>query len=47
MTTIHKLTAEQRVEWQKAMSPVWKKFEGQIGKDLIEAAVKSNTPKTN
>jgi C4-dicarboxylate-binding protein DctP len=47
VTTIHKLTPAQRAEWQKAMAPVWKKFEGQIGKDLIEAAMKANTPKTN
>jgi C4-dicarboxylate-binding protein DctP len=47
VTTVHKLTPEQRGEWQKAMQPVWKKFEGQIGKDLIQAAVKANTPKTN
>jgi C4-dicarboxylate-binding protein DctP len=28
--------------WQKVMSPVWKKFEPDIGKDLIEAALKAN-----
>ena len=28
--------------WRKAMEPVWKKFEGEIGKDLIQAALKSN-----
>ncbi len=28
--------------WQKAMEPVWKKFEGGIGNDLIQAAKKSN-----
>jgi len=28
--------------WRKAMHPVWKKFEGDIGKDLIEAAQKAN-----
>jgi C4-dicarboxylate-binding protein DctP len=39
---IHELTPEQRKEWKKAMEPVWAKFEGGIGKDLIEAAKKSN-----
>jgi C4-dicarboxylate-binding protein DctP len=40
---IQKLTKEDLAAWQKAMAPVWKKFEGGIGKDLIEAAQKSNT----
>ena len=40
---VHELTAAQRQEWKKAMEPVWAKFEGGIGKDLIEAAKKSNT----
>jgi C4-dicarboxylate-binding protein DctP len=40
--TIHELTAAQRGEWKKAMEPVWKKFEDGIGKDLIQAALKSN-----
>lgn len=29
--------------WRKTMEPVWNKFEGQIGKDLIQAALKSNS----
>ncbi|MBD7978500.1 TRAP transporter substrate-binding protein [Serpens gallinarum] len=41
---IIELTAEQRNEWREAMKPVWKKFENEIGKDLIEAAVASNQP---
>ena len=41
-TEIIELTKEQRDQWKKAMSPVWKQFENQIGKDLIEAAIKSN-----
>ena len=28
--------------WRKAMEPVWKKFEGEIGRDLIDAALKAN-----
>jgi C4-dicarboxylate-binding protein DctP len=39
---IQKLSKEDLAAWQKAMQPVWKKFEGGIGKDLIEAAQKSN-----
>lgn len=39
---IQKLTKDDVAAWRKAMEPVWKKFEGDIGKDLIEAALKSN-----
>jgi C4-dicarboxylate-binding protein DctP len=46
-STIHQLTPEQHAAWVKAMKPVWTKFEKEIGKDLIEAAVASNNPKTN
>lgn len=35
---IHELTPEQRKKWQEAMKPVWKKFEGDIGPDVIKAA---------
>ena len=41
---IIQLTPEQREEWRKAMQPVWKKFEGDIGKELIDAAISSNQP---
>ena len=37
-----KLTAEQTAAWRKAMLPVWKQFEGEIGADLIAAAQKAN-----
>ena len=47
VTTIHQLNDQQRAAWKKAMHPVWAKFEGAIGKELIEAAVKSNSAKTN
>ncbi len=39
---ILKLTKEEVALWRTAMKPVWAKFEGDIGKDLIEAAEKSN-----
>ncbi|MBI3710029.1 MAG: TRAP transporter substrate-binding protein [Proteobacteria bacterium] len=37
------LTKAQLAEWRKAMTPVYKKFEGEIGKDVIDAALKANT----
>ena len=39
---VNTLTPEQRQEWVEAMKPVWKKFEKDIGSDLMEAALKSN-----
>jgi C4-dicarboxylate-binding protein DctP len=39
---LQELTKADLAQWQKAMQPVWKKFEGDIGKDLIDAALKSN-----
>ncbi len=39
---IQALTKEDTAAWRKAMEPVWKKFEGDIGRDLIDAALKSN-----
>ena len=39
---IIELTPEQRAQWVEAMKPVWKQFEGQIGKDMIDAAWASN-----
>jgi len=41
-TEIIELTPEQRAEWREAMRPVWKKFEDEIGADLIEAAQAAN-----
>jgi C4-dicarboxylate-binding protein DctP len=41
-STVRTLTAEQRAEWVEALKPVWAKFEGDIGTDIIEAAVASN-----
>ena len=39
---VQALDKEDLAAWQKAMAPVWKKFEPDIGKDLIEAARKAN-----
>ena len=39
---IQQLSKEDVAAWRKAMEPVWKKFEGDIGRDLIDAALKSN-----
>ena len=41
-TEILTLTPEQRGQWRDAMQPVWKKFEGEIGADLIKAAQAAN-----
>jgi C4-dicarboxylate-binding protein DctP len=39
---VRTLTDEQRQAWVDAMKPVWKKFEKNIGKDLMDAALKAN-----
>jgi C4-dicarboxylate-binding protein DctP len=39
---VRELTPEQRKIWVDTMKPVWAKFEGDIGKDLVDAAVASN-----
>ncbi len=36
------LTDAERQQWVNAMKPVWKQFEDQIGKNYIDAAIKSN-----
>lgn len=41
-TEILYLSPEEREQWREAVQPVWKKFEGEIGADLIEAAIKAN-----
>jgi C4-dicarboxylate-binding protein DctP len=41
-TEILTLTDAQRAKWRDAMKPVWKKFEAEIGADLIKAAEASN-----
>jgi C4-dicarboxylate-binding protein DctP len=40
--TVRELTPEQRAQWVETMKPVWAKFEGDVGKDMIDAAVASN-----
>lgn len=37
-TEIITLTPEEREQWREAMKPVWKKFEADIGPELISAA---------
>ncbi len=39
---ILELTPEQRGKWVDAMKPVWSKFEKEIGKDVIDAALAAN-----
>ncbi|SDG26657.1 TRAP transporter substrate-binding protein [Phytopseudomonas seleniipraecipitans] len=39
---IIELTPQEREQWREAMRPVWKKFEKDIGADLIKAAEASN-----
>ncbi len=39
---VRTLTDEQRAAWVKALQPVWKKFERDIGSDLLAAAQASN-----
>jgi C4-dicarboxylate-binding protein DctP len=39
---IIELSDDERAKWVEVMKPVWKKFESQIGKDLIDAASASN-----
>jgi C4-dicarboxylate-binding protein DctP len=36
------LNSEELAAWRAAMQPVWKKFENDIGADLIQAAVKAS-----
>ncbi|GLQ05719.1 TRAP transporter substrate-binding protein [Sneathiella chinensis] len=41
-STILDLSDAERAQWVEAMKPVWDKFAGEIGQDLIDAAVASN-----
>jgi len=40
-----KLTKAEKAAWRKAMKPVWDQFEGEIGKDVIDAAQQANQSK--
>jgi len=42
-STVRQLNAEQREAWVNALKPVWKKFEKDVGADVIEAAVAGNS----
>ncbi len=39
---VRTLTADQRKAWVDVLKPVWGKFEGDIGSDLIKAAQSAN-----
>lgn len=39
---IIQITDAERSQWVEAMKPVWEEFEKEIGKDMIDAAYKSN-----
>ncbi len=41
--TVRELSPEQRKQWVDTMKPVWAKFTDDIGQDLIDAAVASNS----
>jgi C4-dicarboxylate-binding protein DctP len=41
-TEVITLTDAERAQWVEVMKPVWKEFEDEIGKDLIDAAYNSN-----
>jgi C4-dicarboxylate-binding protein DctP len=36
------MTRVELNQWRKAMAPVWKQFEPEIGRDIINAALKAN-----
>ena len=36
------LTKDELKQWREAMKPVWKKFEADVGKDVIDAALSAN-----
>ncbi len=39
---IQTLTPEDIAQWRSAMAPVWKEYESEIGKDIIDAALNAN-----
>ena len=40
--TVVPMSKQELAAWRTAMQPVWKKFEGAIGKNLIDAALRAN-----
>ncbi|HCD6285137.1 TPA: TRAP transporter substrate-binding protein [Pseudomonas aeruginosa] len=44
VSEIHTLTPQQRADWRQTMQPVWQKFRGNVGADLLQAAEASNRP---
>lgn len=42
VSKVHTITDEERWQWVEAMKPVWKQFEGDVGTDVLEAAIQSN-----
>ena len=44
VSEIHTLSPQQRADWRQAMQPVWQKFRGNVGADLLQAAEASNRP---
>ena len=36
------MSKEELGQWRQAMKPVWAKFERDIGKDIIDAALAAN-----
>lgn len=38
------LNNEELTKWREAMKPIWSKFEGEIGKEVIDAAIAANNP---
>ena len=40
--TVRTLSADERTAWVEALKPVWKKFEGDVPADLVEAAQEAN-----
>ena len=40
--TVLPVSRDDMLQWREAMKPVWKQFEGDIGKDVIDAALKAN-----
>jgi C4-dicarboxylate-binding protein DctP len=42
--TLIELTPEERLQWREAMRPVWNRFAGDIGAELLAAAGAEGSP---